>query len=74
MMIKIIKYNQKRGGTVLLNSILVMSVAIMIVGYSNAYIGAQIRDYQQLDNLYKQKINKINNKSNNFDYNEFRNP
>lgn len=74
MMRKIIKYNQKRGGTVLLNSILVMSVAIMVVGYSNAYISEQIRDYQQLDNLYKQKINKINNKSNNFEYNEFRNP
>ena len=61
MIPKITKYNRKHGGTVLINSILVLAVAIMIVGYSNSYISEQINDYRRLDEIYKQQINnKIN--------------
>ena len=74
MFVKIGAPNQKRGGTVLLNSILLLSVAIMVVGYCNSYVGEQINDYRQLDNLYKQQINKNFNKSNKIDYCEIRNP
>lgn len=66
--------NQKRGGMVLLNSILVLSVAILIVGYSNAYLSEQVDDYQQLDKLYKRQIKNYINKSNKINYWETRNP
>ena len=73
-MIKLLRKSQKRSGVVLLNSILILSVAIMVVSYSNAYFSGQVSDYQQLDELYKQQINKKINKSNKIDYREFRNP
>lgn len=60
--------NQKHSGTVLLNSILVLMVSIMVVGYSTSYISEQINDYRQLDKIYKQQINKEINKSNKIDY------
>lgn len=65
---------KRRKGTIFLNSILLLSVAIMVVGYSNSYIVEQIRDYQQLDKIYKQQINKIYSKSNKINYCEYRNP
>jgi len=71
---KIIEYSQKHSGTVLLNSILVLSVAIMIVGYSNSYLSEQTNGYRQLDALYKQQIHNNTNKSNKIHYREFRNP
>lgn len=73
-MIKLLRKSQKRSGVVLLNSILILSVAIMVVSYSNAYFSGQVSDYQQLDELYKQQINKKINKSNKIDCREFRNP
>lgn len=66
--------NQKRSATVLLNSILILSVAIMIIGISGSYLVEQINDYRQLDNLYKRQIEKNFNKSNKINYCEFRNP
>jgi len=74
MVHKIIEYNRKRGGTVLLNSMLILIVAILIIGYSNSYIGEQINGYRQLDTIYKNDINKKFNKSNKIDYCELRNP
>lgn len=66
--------NQNHSGTVLINSILLLSVVIMVVGYSNAYFSEQINDYQQLDKIYKRQINEKYNKSNKIYYCEFRNP
>lgn len=66
--------SQKRSATVLLNSILVLMVAIMVIGYSSSYLAEEINDYQKLDEIYKQQINKKFNKSNKIDYCEFRNP
>jgi len=74
MIHKIIEYNQKRGGTVLVNSILILAVAIMIISYSNSFLSEQINGYRRLDNIYKQEINKKFNKSNKIDYCELRNP
>lgn len=68
MIRKLIFDNQKHSGTVLLNSILVLMVSIMIVGYSTSYLSEQINDYRQLDKIYKQQINKEINKSNKIDY------
>lgn len=73
-MTKFLEKSQKHSGVVLLNSILILSVAIMVVSYSNSYFSEQISDYQQLDKLYKQQINKKFNKSNKIEYREFRNP
>ncbi|MHC6120745.1 hypothetical protein ACYT32_10600 [Companilactobacillus sp. FL22-3] len=64
MIRKIIFGNQKNSGTVLLNSILVLAVSIMVVGYSTVYVSQQIDDYRQLDKYYQQQINKEFNKSN----------
>lgn len=74
MILKILGCNRKHSGTVLLNSILVMSVAIMVVGYTNSYISEQINDYRRLDEIYKQQINNKINKSNKIEYWENRNP
>jgi len=74
MIHKIIEYNQKRGGTVLVNSILILAVAIMIISYSNSFLSEQINGYRRLDNIYKQEINKKFNKSNKIDYCELRSP
>jgi len=74
MIRKFLSCNRKRSGTVLLNSILVMSVAIMVVGYTNSYISEQINDYRRLDEIYKQQINNKINKSNKIEYWENRNP
>lgn len=74
MMISLLKSNQKHGATVMLNSILILVVSIMVVGYSNSYLNEQIENYRQLDNLYKRQIEKKINKSNKINYCEFRNP
>lgn len=74
MVFKLSKKSQKHGGTVMLNSILILVVSIMVIGYSNAYLSEQINDYRQLDNLYKQQIKKKINKSNKINYCESRNP
>jgi len=74
MIHKIIEYNQKHSGTVLVNSILILAVAIMIISYSNSFLSEQINGYRRLDNIYKQEINKKFNKSNKIDYCELRNP
>lgn len=58
----------------MVNSILILVVSIMVVGYSNAYLSEQINDYRQLDNFYKQQIKKKINKSNKINYCESRNP
>ena len=64
----------KRSGAVLLNSILILSVAILIVGYTSNLIGEQISGYRRLDEIYEQQINKKINKSNKIDYCELTNP
>ncbi|GEO47841.1 hypothetical protein LKI01_18400 [Companilactobacillus paralimentarius] len=64
----------KRRGAVLLNSILILSVAILIVGYTSNLIGEQISGYRRLDEIYEQQINKKINKSNKIDYCELTNP
>lgn len=64
----------KRSGTVLLNSLLILSVAILIVGYTSNLIGEQISGYRRLDEIYEQHINKKINKSNKIDYCELTNP
>mgnify|MGYP004459888513 CR=1 FL=1 len=64
----------KRSGTVLLNSLLILSVAILIVGYTSNLIGEQISGYRRLDEIYEQQINKKINKSNKIDYCELTNP
>lgn len=74
MMISLLKSNQKHGATVMLNSILILVVSIMVVGYSNSYLNEQIENYRRLDNLYKRQIEKKINKSNKINYCEFRNP
>jgi len=56
MIRKILFGNQKHSGTVLLNSILVLAVSIMVVGYSTSYLSNQINDYRQLDKIYRQQI------------------
>lgn len=66
--------NCKRSGAVLLNSILILSVAILIVGYTSNLIGEQISGYRRLDEIYEQQINKKINKSNKIDYCELTNP
>lgn len=71
MIRKIIFGNQKNSGTVLLNSILVLAVSIMVVGYSTVYVSQQIDDYRQLDKYYQQQINKEFNKSNKINWYEF---
>lgn len=63
----------KRSGTVLLNSLLILSVAILIVGYTSNLIGEQISGYRRLDEIYEQQINKKINKSNKIDYCELTN-
>ncbi len=63
MIRKILFDNQKHSGTVLLNSILVLAVSIMVVGYSTSYLSNQINDYRQLDKIYRQQIkDEIHNK------------
>ncbi len=63
MIRKILFGNQKHSGTVLLNSILVLAVSIMVVGYSTSYLSNQINDYRQLDKIYRQQIkDEIHNK------------
>lgn len=74
MIRRFFEYSQKHSGTVLLNSILVLSVAIMIVGYSNSYLSNQVDDYRQLDKLYKRQISEKINKSNKINYSESVNP
>lgn len=64
----------KRSGTVSLNSLLILSVAILIVGYTSNLIGEQISGYRRLDEIYEQQINKKINKSNKIDYCELTNP
>lgn len=66
--------NCKRSGAVLLNSILILSVAILIVGYTSNLIGEQISGYRRLDEIYEQQINKKINKSNKIDYCELTSP
>lgn len=73
-MFKLSKKGQKHSGTVMVNSILILVVSIMVVGYSNGYLSEQINDYRQLDNFYKQQIKKKINKSNKINYCESRNP
>lgn len=64
MIRKIFFDNQKHSGTVLLNSILVLAVSIMVVGYSTSYLSNQINDYRQLDKIYRQQIkDEIHDKS-----------
>ncbi|WP_334333386.1 MULTISPECIES: hypothetical protein [unclassified Companilactobacillus] len=52
------KQNQKRGGMMMLNCILMLSVAILIIGYSTNLIGEQIAQYRQLDEMYLKQINE----------------
>ncbi|GEO58429.1 hypothetical protein LBO01_15580 [Companilactobacillus paralimentarius] len=66
--------NCKRSGAVLLNSILILSVVILIVGYTSNLIGEQISGYRRLDEIYEQQINKKINKSNKIDYCELTSP
>lgn len=54
MIIKVLRNN--RPGTVLITALLVLSVAILTISFSNSYFRGQISNYQQLDNFYKQKI------------------
>lgn len=52
------KHNQKRAGMMMLNCILMLSVALLIIGYSTNLIGEQIAQYRQLDEMYLKQINK----------------
>lgn len=74
MKFRLLKTETNRGGTVLLNSVLILLVAIMVVNYSNAYFSEQIDDYWQLDELYKRQINNYFNKSNKIECWDSRNP
>jgi hypothetical protein len=64
----------RRSGAVLLNSILILSVAILVVGYTSNLIGEQISGYRRLDEIYEQQINNSFNKSNKIYYCELTNP
>lgn len=46
----------KRSASVMFTTILVLSVSILTIGFSNMYFKNQIENYQRLDNYYKQKI------------------
>lgn len=74
MKFKLLKTKTKRTGTILLNSVLILLVAMMVVSYSNAYFSEQIDDYRRLDELYKHQINNYFNKSNKIECWESRNP
>lgn len=46
----------KREGAIILNAVMILSIAILVIGFSNAYFDRQVRSYQKLDEIYKQEI------------------
>lgn len=54
--------NHKHQGTIILNAVMILSIAVLVIGFSNAYFDRQVRNYQKLDEKYRQEI--INNTKN----------
>ncbi|WP_025024788.1 hypothetical protein [Companilactobacillus nodensis] len=58
------RINRKKSGTIILNAVMILSIAVLVIGFSNAYFERQVRNYQKLDEKYRQEIinnTKINN-------------
>jgi len=49
----------RREGAIILNAVMILSIAVLVIGFSNAYFERQVKNYQKLDEIYKQEI--INN-------------
>ncbi|WP_125587636.1 hypothetical protein [Companilactobacillus jidongensis] len=54
--------NHKHQGTIILNAVMILSIAVLVIGFSNAYFERQVSNYQKLDEKYRQEI--INNTKN----------
>ncbi|WP_125568311.1 hypothetical protein [Companilactobacillus insicii] len=54
--------SHKHQGTIILNAVMILSIAVLVIGFSNAYFDRQVRNYQKLDEKYRQEI--INNTKN----------
>ncbi|APX72390.1 hypothetical protein M5C72_04425 [Companilactobacillus allii] len=50
------RIHQKHEGAIILNAVMILSIAILVIGFSNAYFDRQVRSYQKLDEIYKQEI------------------
>jgi len=57
------RINRKKSGTIILNAVMILSIAVLVIGFSNAYFERQVSNYQKLDEKYRQEI--INNTKNN---------
>lgn len=56
--------NHKHSGTIILNAVMILSIAVLVIGFSNAYFDRQVRNYQKLDEKYRQEIINNTKKSN----------
>ncbi|WP_334330301.1 hypothetical protein [Companilactobacillus sp. HBUAS59699] len=48
--------SRKSSGTIILNAVMILSIAVLVIGFSNAYFDRQVRNYQKLDEKYRQEI------------------
>lgn len=56
--------SHKHSGTIILNAVMILSIAVLVIGFSNAYFDRQVRNYQKLDEKYRQEIINNTKKSN----------